>query len=133
LIIFRIFSLCGAYRKAFIKPQKFSWKFLKYADQNDDLILSDYSRMMKDPEIESKQDGQHTALILDFTLPQSCYATMLLRELLKSDTSSANQMLLQKELTSTNENESLKRKIEDTEAVEGETSLKKIATEAEAT
>ena len=126
-----MFSLCGAYRKAFIKPQKFSWKFLKYADQNDDLILSDYSRMMKDPEIESNLDGQNTALILDFSLPPSCYATMLLRELLKSDTSSANQMLLQKELTSTDETESSKRKIEDNNAVEDEPSLKKIATEVE--
>ncbi|CAG9799829.1 unnamed protein product [Chironomus riparius] len=126
----KMFSLCGAYRKAFVKPQKFSWKFLKYADQNDDLILSDYSRMMKDPEIESNKDGQNTALILDFSLPTSCYATMLLRELLKSDTSSANQMLLQKELTSANETESSKRKIEDTDIVEDEPSLKKIATEA---
>lgn len=101
---------------------------MKYADQNDDLILSDYSRMMKDPEIESKPDGQNTALVLDFNLPQSCYATMLLRELLKSDTSSANQMLLQKELTTTNDGESLKRKNEDTVDVD-EPSLKNIATE----
>jgi len=105
---------------------------LKYADQNDDLILSDYSRMMKDPEIESKPDGQNSALVLDFNLPQSCYATMLLRELLKSDTSSANQMLLQKELTTTNDSENLKRKNEDSVDVD-EPSLKNIATEVQIT
>lgn len=105
---------------------------MKYTDQNDDLILSDYSRLMKDPEIESKPDGQNTALVLDFNLPQSCYATMLLRELLKSDTSSANQMLLQKELTTTNDSENLKRKNEDSADVD-EPSLKKIATEVQIT
>lgn len=106
---------------------------MKYVDQNDDLILSDYSRMMKDPEIQSNSEGKNTALILDFKLPQSCYATMLLRELLKSDTSSANQMLLQKELTSSNENEGSKRKIENEEVNDDEPNLKKLTTELETT
>lgn len=82
----------GAYRKAFVKPKEFSWQFLRYSDQNDDLILSDYSRLMKDEEIQSKLDGEHLAVILKLELPQSCYATMALREILRSDTSVGQQM-----------------------------------------
>lgn len=111
----RIFSLCGAYRKFLNKPQNLTWKFYNYSNENDELINSDYSKMLNDPEIVSKPDGHLRALVLDFNLPQSTYATMLLRELMKNDTSVETQIKLQKaakEETKLKE-DSLKRKIED--------------------
>jgi tRNA pseudouridine13 synthase len=93
---------------------------MKYENQNDDLILSDYSRMMKDPEIESKEDGQFKALILNFTLPSSSYATMLLREILKSDTSAESQIKMQNEINVKVSNNQLKRPADESkESVEG--------------
>ncbi|KAG5678922.1 hypothetical protein PVAND_008545 [Polypedilum vanderplanki] len=110
----KVFSLGGAYRKVFVKPIDFQWKILNYESPNDNIILSDYSRIMKDPEIESKPNGEHRALILDFKLPQSTYATMLLRELLKTDTSTQTQIQLQKGIDESNvEKESLKRKLDE--------------------
>lgn len=60
--------------------------------------------MMNDPEIESKNEGQKTALVLEFSLPQSIYATMLLRELMKSDTSAQTQIKMQKAMKEDEEN-----------------------------
>lgn len=102
---FRQFSLGGAYRKVFMKPRDLAWKIMKYDEPNEDLILSDYSRMRNDPEIEGKATGAHKALVLDFKLPQSTYATMLLRELLKSDTSTATQIKLQNAAKESNKTE----------------------------
>lgn len=110
-----MFSLGGAYRKVFVKPEDFSYKFVNYEDHNDDLILSDYSRMLNDPEIESKPDGKFKAVILDLKLPQSTYATMALRELMKTDTSTQVQIKLQNELIKSDDKESLKRNLDETE------------------
>lgn len=93
-----MFSCTGAYRKPFVKPENFTWKWMKYQGHSDDLIISDLSRIYNDPEPEDNPAGTNTALILNFDLPSSCYATMLLRELLKSDTSVANQLILEDEV-----------------------------------
>jgi hypothetical protein len=59
-----------------VKPENFSWKFLKYLNEShlnptDDIILSDFSKIFNDPEPEDNPDGENLALILDFTLPAS--------------------------------------------------------------
>lgn len=56
--IFSVFSLTGAYRRVFIKPENFSWKFMKYQKYDDDLILSDISRIYNDPEPKDNPDGE---------------------------------------------------------------------------
>lgn len=126
-----MFSLGGAYRKVFNKPKELTWKFLKYDNENEELINSDYSKMLNDPEIVSKPDGQHTALVLEFSLPQSTYATMLLRELMKNDTSVETQIKLQKAFKEEcddgkDEGTSLKRSNEETKDEEEAVDLKKV-------
>ncbi|CRK94027.1 CLUMA_CG007551, isoform A [Clunio marinus] len=98
-----VFSLTGAYRKVFVKPENFSWKFMKYQNHDANLILSDYSKIFKDPEPEDDPEGKNMAIILDFILPSSTYATMALRELMKHDTSVESQISLEKEIREASE------------------------------
>lgn len=97
LIVFhcRTYSLCGAYRKVFIKPVDLNWYFMRYNSENDTLIRSDAEELYGDKEPESIENGSQKALIVEFNLPSSSYATMALREFLKSDTSVAGQVHLQ--------------------------------------
>ncbi|CAO1319707.1 unnamed protein product [Diamesa tonsa] len=108
------YSLGGAYRKVFIKPEKLSWSFKNYTDQDSNLILSDIEKHNK--VTETKYDGTLKSLVLNFFLPSSTYATMLLRELLKEDTSVGNQIALEnktKVVKPTEEVNSEKRKLDD--------------------
>lgn len=72
---------------------------MKYQGQNTDLILSDYSKnVFKDPEPADDPNGENLALILDFVLPPSAYATMALREVMKCDTSVGHQINLESQI-----------------------------------
>lgn len=96
--------MTGAYRKVFVKPENFSWKFLKYQGATDPLLISDYSKMQNDPEPEDNPSGQSLALLLDFFLPSSTYATMALREIMKRDTSVMNEITLEQEVKAAKDN-----------------------------
>lgn len=87
--------MSGAYRKVFIKPIDLNWYFMKYNLDTDQLIRSDVEEIRGEIEPKSIEDGSQKALILEFTLPSSSYATMALREIMKRDTSVANQVQLQ--------------------------------------
>lgn len=112
LILFyvnRTYSLSGAYRKVLIKPIDLNWYFMKYHNDTDTLLRSDVEEIRGEPEPKSADDGPQKALVVEFSLPSSSYATMALREVLKCDTSVANQVqLAQKHI------ESNKRSNEDT-------------------
>ncbi|KAM7358136.1 pseudouridine synthase 7 [Cochliomyia hominivorax] len=93
----KMFAMAGAYRKLVLKPTNMSWEFRSYTDPNETLILSDFEllkgKTIKDFKVEG--EGNYEALLLDFCLPPAAYATMMLRELLKCDTSAAAQTNLQ--------------------------------------
>lgn len=71
---------------------------MKYNSENDTLIRSDIEELRGENEPAAIPDGCQKALIVEFTLPSSSYATMALREILKCDTSVASQMRLQQEI-----------------------------------
>lgn len=71
---------------------------MNYNNENDTLIRSDIEELNGEAEPKSIEDGKQKALILEFSLPSSSYATMALREILKCDTSVGNQVQLQKSI-----------------------------------
>lgn len=87
--------MSGAYRKAFVRPIDLKWHFMKYNYDQDTLIRSDIEELRGESEPADVENGSQKALIVEFTLPSSSYATMALREILKCDTSVASQMQLQ--------------------------------------
>lgn len=95
-IFFRAYSLTGAYRKMIIKPEHLTWELFKYKSETDNLIQSDWEEIKNENKPEPAEDGELLALIVDFRLPSSTYATMVLREILKADTSASNQTLINK-------------------------------------
>lgn len=85
------YRLCGAYRRVVVRPRDVSWRTVRYSDPFADLIASDLDELTNNAITAIRDDGKYRALLLNMTLPASCYATMALRELLKVDTSSDNQ------------------------------------------
>lgn len=95
--------MSGTYRKMLVKPIDLNWYFMQYNDENDTLIRSDIEELNGEPDARSIENGKQKALILAFSLPSSSYATMALREILKSDTSVANQVQLQQSIATETE------------------------------
>ena len=86
------FNLPGEYRRLISKPKDLEWKIFKYERDDEQLCPTDLDLMkgLQIPDMESpdRHTGRKVALVLAFSLPSSCYATMLLRELLKQSTES---------------------------------------------
>lgn len=99
---------------------------MQYNDENDTLIRSDIEELNGDAEASSIENGKQKALILAFSLPSSSYATMALREILKTDTSVANQVQLQQTIATEIECSiaSKKPKLDETSEKNEETSEK---------
>ncbi|PKA64964.1 tRNA pseudouridine13 synthase [Apostasia shenzhenica] len=97
---FSITNMTGAYRRVFQRPRDFTWELLTYTDDHKDLAGTDLDvvsigksvELIRDDsqngviasQIENCSSDSKVALKLEFTLPASCYATMAIRELLKS-------------------------------------------------
>ncbi|KAK3103872.1 hypothetical protein FSP39_022552 [Pinctada imbricata] len=92
----RQYALPGAYRRMIIMPKDVEWRMGKYSDVTKDLTSSDLDIIHDKKPPVSEPDGTMTALMIEMTLTSSCYATMALREVTKTDTSSAHQSTLNK-------------------------------------
>ncbi|KAL7600373.1 hypothetical protein Lser_V15G22246 [Lactuca serriola] len=94
---FSLTSMTGAYRRVFGKAKDFEWELIKYRDVSIPLAMTDLDIVskanegdgIKNESLELELGEDQLALKLSFTLPASCYATMAIRELLKTSTSTA--------------------------------------------
>ncbi|XP_030385286.1 pseudouridylate synthase 7 homolog [Scaptodrosophila lebanonensis] len=103
----KTYALGGAYRKLLIQPSDLKWEFRRYGTPEDTLIASDWEQLNHIPvsPVPAEPETKYTALLLEFSLPTAAYATMLLRELLKLDTSTASQIQLEQNALKKTEND----------------------------
>jgi len=88
------YSLAGAYRRVLARPTDVSWRIAHYDNPAVELIRSDWDQLHGKAPAEERERGAFRALVLQFQLPTSCYATMALRELTGMDSSLATQVRL---------------------------------------
>jgi tRNA pseudouridine13 synthase len=71
----------GTYRHLLVRPEQLKWQFAAYADPSAPLDFSSAAEAA-----EAAKDVSYLALIIQFNLPFSSYATMALRELMHLST-----------------------------------------------
>uniref|UniRef100_A0A5S6QW68 TRUD domain-containing protein n=1 Tax=Trichuris muris TaxID=70415 RepID=A0A5S6QW68_TRIMR len=86
------FSIHGGFRKLFVRPADMEHRFVGYDDPTVPLVPTDLDLL------EGRQPAEPTgekflALIIEFSLPAGCYATMALRELCRIDMSKKAQSM----------------------------------------
>lgn len=92
------FSLSGSYRTLMSKPGNLKWWFRKYTEPDEQLVYTDFDLLEagKDFTPENRlaevAGGEKDAITLQMSLGTSQYATMALREAMKSDTGRHGQM-----------------------------------------
>ena len=87
----REYSLGGSYRKILHLPKELSWSVLRYTDPEVALAQADEDKLLGfDPPV-IVEDGKFMALQLNLQLGTAAYATMALREVTKTETSSHYQ------------------------------------------
>lgn len=82
------YTLNGSYRKILQLPKNLSWSTLRYTDPDVALAQADEDKLLGFDPPRVVEDGKFLALQLNLTLGTAAYATMALRELTKTETSS---------------------------------------------
>ncbi|KAI6035142.1 tRNA pseudouridine synthase D [Pisolithus orientalis] len=82
------YTLNGSYRKIFQLPKNLSWSTIRYTDPDVSLAQADEDNLLGFDPPRVVEDGKFLALQLNLTLGTAAYATMALRELTKTETSS---------------------------------------------
>jgi tRNA(Glu) U13 pseudouridine synthase TruD len=76
------------------KPNNLTWEKIRYTDPNADIVQPDEDALLGFEAPKSEESGEKLALRVEFDLDSASYATMALREVLKSETSNVNQRAL---------------------------------------
>jgi len=94
-------QVCGDYRKMIIHPKDFDYTIKEYYDPLQPLLQTDLMKLQGEDIAISPPTNDESpkliAMIVGFTLPSSSYATIALRELMKSPTSNEFQRQLKLE------------------------------------
>lgn len=98
---FREYTLNGSYRKILQLPKNMSWSVLRYTDPDVALAQADEDKLLGFDPPSIVENGKFMALQINLTLGTAAYATMALRELTKTETSSH----FQTELTQASEDQ----------------------------
>ncbi|XP_060836880.1 pseudouridylate synthase 7 homolog [Rhopalosiphum padi] len=114
----KLFSLKGTYRSIVSKAEDIVWTTINHNDLNDDLLLSDIEVIENKQPFISVPDGSFKSLSIEFSLRPSNYATMVVRQITKQDTSSHTQASLckisnnnKRDFISTEEEDNTSKKI----------------------
>eukprot|EP01134_Creolimax_fragrantissima_P000881 CFRG0881T1 len=99
-------ALAGGYRNVLVFPENMSAEIVYYEDADETITYTDYERLdgVPAPIRKAKGEASRRAGILKFDLPSSSYATMLFRELVKSESGTAAQALLTQTVRENDEN-----------------------------
>ncbi|QRV72950.1 pseudouridine synthase [Ceratobasidium sp. AG-Ba] len=85
------YALAGSYRKIIHHPKALSWTIMRYTDPNVPLAQSDEDAILGLDKPTTEENGKFLALQIRLTLGTAAYATMALREVTKTETSSYHQ------------------------------------------
>jgi tRNA pseudouridine13 synthase len=86
--------LGGSYRKILHRPKELSWSILRYTDPDVALAQADEDKLLNFEPPVIVEDGRFMALQIKLILGTASYATMALREITKTETSSHFQTAL---------------------------------------
>lgn len=85
----REYSLPGSYRLILLRPLSLTWTHLQYTDPDLPLVQSDEDEILSlNPPAANDPEGKFRAVKVDMQLGASTYATMVLREITREETSS---------------------------------------------
>lgn len=87
----REYTLNGSYRSILHLPKELEWTVLRYTDPDVALAQADEDKLLGFDPPAIVEDGMFMALQIKITLGTAAYATMALREITKTETSSHYQ------------------------------------------
>jgi len=108
------YCLGGSYRHILHLPKELSWSVLRYTDPDVPLAQADEDKLLGFDAPVAVNDGKFEALQIRLTLGTAAYATMALREVTKTETSSH----FQSALTVASEDQKYKKVTEDNKDLE---------------